>query len=164
MNIIIFNISNKLNKGAEYLLMLLMITISLLIFTQVIFRYVFNYSLYWSEELGRYTLIWITFLGASVGFKRKAHVGVDFLYNAFNNRAKMFLTILTDILLLGLSLILCIYGTRLAKFVHIQTSAALLIPMSIPFASIAVGGFLTSVHSFSSLIDNISNLKNRRRK
>ena len=80
MNKFILTISDKLNKGATYLLILLTITISLLIFAQVICRYVFNYSLYWSEELGRYTLIWITFLGASVGFKRKAHVGVDFLF------------------------------------------------------------------------------------
>ncbi len=163
MNKFILTISDKLNKGATYLLILLTITISLLIFAQVICRYVFNYSLYWSEELGRYTLIWITFLGASVGFKRKAHVGVDFLYNAFNEKTKSILTLLTNLLLLGLSLILFIYGIRLSKFVHIQTSAALLIPMSIPYSSIAVGGFLTAVHALSELVENITAMANGQR-
>lgn len=70
MRTVIRNISNQLNKGAEYLIIGLIAAISVLIFTQVVFRYVFNYSLFWSEELGRYTLIWITFIGASIGFKR----------------------------------------------------------------------------------------------
>lgn len=159
MKVLISNVSDKLNKFAEYLMIGLMGGISILIFTQVVFRYVFNYSLFWSEELGRYTLIWITFIGASVGFKRKAHVGVDFLFNYFNVSTKEVLRVFSDLVILILALIMTIYGINLSKFVHMQTSAALLIPMSIPYSAIAFGGFLTIFHSLSFLIDDIDKLK-----
>ncbi len=148
-------ISDRLNRGAEFLLIGLLAGISLLIFIQVVFRYGFNHSIYWSEEVGRYTLIWITFIGASVGFKRKSHMGVDFLYKAFNNRTKQILTIISDVAVLILGLILTVYGIRLAKFVHLQSSAALLISMSIPYSAIWVGGFLTSFHSLDFLVKDM---------
>ncbi len=159
MNDLVLKISDRLNKWAEYLMIGLMASISLLIFTQVIFRYVFNYSLFWSEELGRYTLIWITFIGASVGFKKKGHVGVDFLYNTFSSQVKDILTVFSDFVILTLALILTIYGVNLSRFVHMQSSAALLIPMSIPYSAIAIGGFLTVFHSLSFLFEDIKRLK-----
>ncbi len=158
MRTVIRNISNQLNKGAEYLIIGLIAAISVLIFTQVVFRYVFNYSLFWSEELGRYTLIWITFIGASIGFKKKSHVGVDFLYNAFNVKVKQILTVISDLIILILALILTVYGVRLSKFVHMQSSAALLIPMSIPYSAVAIGGFLTFFHSLDFLLEDLYRL------
>lgn len=152
------SVSDTLNKGAEYLLVGLMGCISLLIFVQVVFRYGFNHSLYWSEEIGRYTLVWITFIGASVGFKKKAHVGVDFLFKAFNENIKKWLTLISDITIFLLALILLVYGIKVAIFVHSQTSAALLISMSYPYSAIWVGGFLTTIHSFYFIMDDIGNI------
>ena len=159
MKDIVLKISDKLNKFAEYLMIGLMTGISLLIFTQVVFRYVFNYSLFWSEELARYTLIWITFIGASVGFKKKGHIGVDFLYNRFSLQTQKNLTVFSDFIILILSLILTVYGANLSKFVHMQSSAALLIPMSIPYSAIAIGGFFTIFHSLNFLLEDINRLK-----
>lgn len=150
--------SNVINKGAEYLLIGLMSCISLLIFVQVVFRYGLNHSIYWSEEVGRYTLVWITFIGASVGFKKKAHVGVDFLYKAFNDRTKLILTIISDFVIFILSVILTVYGIKLAIFVRSQTSAALLISMSIPYSAVWAGGLFTSIHSFYFIVDDIGKL------
>ncbi len=151
-------VSYGLNKGAEYVLVGLLAGISLLIFVQVVFRYGFNHSLFWSEEVGRYTLVWITFIGASVGFKRKNHVGVDFLYKAFNDHVKLVLTLFSDMVVLVLAFILTFYGIRLAKFVRLQTSAALMLSMSIPYSAIWVGGLLTFFHSLAFLVDDVEKL------
>ncbi len=158
MKTLIMLISDRLNKGAEFLLIGLLAAISLLIFIQVVFRYGFNHSIYWSEEVGRYTLIWITFIGASVGFKKKAHVGVDFLYKVFNRKVKLWLTFVSDIVIFVLAAILTVYGIKLALFVRMQTSAALLIPMSFPYSAMWIGGFLTGVHSLSFMVDDVIRL------
>jgi len=155
------NVSHILNKGAEYLLIGLIAGISILIFVQVVFRYGFNHSLYWSEEVGRYTLIWITFLGASVGFKKKAHMGVDFLFKAFGRKARALLTVISDLSIFILAMVLAVYGIKLASFVRFQTSAALLIPMSVPYSAIWIGGILTAVHSFSFVLSDITIFSNK---
>ncbi|MBO8170208.1 MAG: TRAP transporter small permease [Thermoanaerobacteraceae bacterium] len=49
----------------------------LLVFINVILRYVFNSGFAPSEELARYLFVWTVFLGAITAFKDNQHVGVD---------------------------------------------------------------------------------------
>jgi TRAP-type C4-dicarboxylate transport system permease small subunit len=63
-------------RTACFLLMLAMVTI---IFAQVIARYVLSDSLSWSEEVGRYLFIWMTFLGAALALRNGNHVALDVL-------------------------------------------------------------------------------------
>ena len=155
MRDIVEKISRYTNNAAEYLLITLVGTMSLLIFIQVIFRYVLNHSIYWSEEVGRYLLIWITFLGASVGFRRKAHVGIDFLYQKVSEPIKRYFKVVIEIFILLLSFIMFFYGIKLSIFVRMQLSPALFLPMSIPYSSVAVGGFLIFFHSLKFFIDDL---------
>ncbi|MDO5102583.1 MAG: TRAP transporter small permease [Lautropia sp.] len=72
---------NKLIDWIEStLVVVLMLTATVVAIIQVIARYVFNHSLYWSEELILYALIAMTFLSASMGVRYAAHISVDMLY------------------------------------------------------------------------------------
>lgn len=146
-------LSNYLNKITEIVVMILMAAISVIIFGQVICRYVFNHSLYWSEEVGRYILIWITFLGASVGVKRFSHIGIDFLYNKTSGIFRKILDFIVILLSIFFAIIICYFGYKFAYFVRFQKSAALLMPMTIPYASICVGGFLMLIHFISNFFN-----------
>ena len=64
-----------------YVLVLALAFSTLLIFVQVIFRYVLNDSITWSEELARYIFIWMIWLGTSVSMKTKEHIRMDMLMN-----------------------------------------------------------------------------------
>ena len=44
---------------------------------QVTMRYVFNAPLAWSDELARYQLVWLTFLGAGLAYRLRMHIAVD---------------------------------------------------------------------------------------
>ncbi len=70
-------ITHFLNNFEEYTCIVLLGIMAVVVFIQVIFRFVVKASLPWSEETSRYLLVWITFLGASAGVKTGAHVGVE---------------------------------------------------------------------------------------
>ena len=53
-----------------------------LVFGNVVLRYVFNSGIATSEELSRWLLVWLTFLGAIVALRQHAHLGVDTLVRA----------------------------------------------------------------------------------
>src|ERR1051325_6153230 len=53
-----------------------------LVFTNVVLRYIFNSGIATSEELSRWLLVWLTFLGAIVALREHAHLGVDTLVRA----------------------------------------------------------------------------------
>jgi TRAP-type C4-dicarboxylate transport system permease small subunit len=63
---------------------------------QVIFRYVIEAPLPWSEELARYCFVWIVFLGGAIGLSRGIHLGVDLLVNQFPQRLRVGLEALTS--------------------------------------------------------------------
>jgi TRAP-type C4-dicarboxylate transport system permease small subunit len=66
-------LSRRLNLGVEYLLFGLGISMSLIMAVQVFSRYALNSSLFWSEELARFMLVWLAFLGASLAYRRRVH-------------------------------------------------------------------------------------------
>lgn len=54
----------------------LMAALCLVVIWQVITRFLLNNPSVWSEEISRYLLIWITFLGGSMGLTTGAHMGL----------------------------------------------------------------------------------------
>src|ERR1044072_7594549 len=60
-----------------------------LVFTNVVMRYLFNSGIPTSEELSRWLLVWLTFLGAIVALRQHAHLGVDTLVRALPRRGRL---------------------------------------------------------------------------
>jgi len=60
-----------------------------LVFGNVVLRYVFNSGIATSEELSRWLLVWLTFLGAIVALRQHAHLGVDTLVRALPPRGRL---------------------------------------------------------------------------
>ena len=79
-------ISTACNRCAEYLLLLLGLSMTATVILQVFSRYILNHSLFWSEELARYLLVWLTFIGATVAYHRNMHPGVDFLFKRLDRK------------------------------------------------------------------------------
>lgn len=50
-----------------------------LVFVSVLFRYVLNRPLAWTEELASLLFAWLTFIGAYVGFRTRSHIRIDTL-------------------------------------------------------------------------------------
>ena len=63
----------------RWVLIALMAAMAVLVFANVVSRYVFNYSFIWVEELSRYMMIWVGFLGAGLVLRVGAHIAVDVL-------------------------------------------------------------------------------------
>ncbi len=60
---------------------LVLLFMMIILFVQVILRYVFNTPITQIEDLARYSMVWITFLGASYCAKKHIHVEVSYFFN-----------------------------------------------------------------------------------
>jgi TRAP-type C4-dicarboxylate transport system permease small subunit len=134
----------------------LCIALVFITFTEVFFRYVLNHSLFWSEELARYTFIWIVFIGASIGLERGVHVGIDFLLEIIPNNLRKILLTLTY-LLMGLLFFFLIYlGYRFVMEIGIVSRAPSLgIRKAWFYAAIPLGGLFLLVSTSNRLISII---------
>jgi len=57
---------------------------------QVFCRYVLNYPLLWPEEVTRYSMVWLTFIGASLGVKKGSHVSFTLIVERFSGRLQRY--------------------------------------------------------------------------
>ena len=71
------------------------------VFYQFFTRYVLNDSAAWTEEIARYLLIGVVFVGAANGVAKNTHIQVDLLYRWLPARAGRVLATLVDVLRIG---------------------------------------------------------------
>lgn len=77
---------NLLNKLEEAILVLLLASMTLITFSQVIARSIFNSGATWALELTQYLFAWLVLLGVSYGMRVNAHIGVDMFIRLFPAR------------------------------------------------------------------------------
>jgi TRAP-type C4-dicarboxylate transport system permease small subunit len=135
-----------LNRWVEYLLAALGIGMAIIVSAQVVSRYLLNHSLFWSEELARYILVWLTFLGASVAYYRKAHPGINLLSSRVGPHLRKINTIIVHVISLVLFMVMIYQGIAFSVFVRAQISPALSLPMWMIFAIIPISGLLFTCH------------------
>ncbi len=114
---------------------------------QVFVRYVLQKPLFlWSEELARFVLIWMVFLGIGVGVKNGAHFAMDILPGLLGRRLGTAVRVFAD-LSMGLILILLVLaGLRFSYFGLFQYSPNLEILMVWVFISLPIGGLLALIY------------------
>lgn len=112
---------------------------------QVFGRYVLDHAPSWSEELSRYLMVWLTMLGSSAVLRSGGHISVTTLTDNLSPGALAVVLGLRDAALVATSGILAWWGVLFAEMNGVQESAAMEIPMSIPYAALPVGALLIVV-------------------
>lgn len=139
-------LSSACNRYAEWFLLLLGITMTATVILQVFSRYVLNHSLFWSEELARYLLVWLTFIGATVAYHRSMHPGVDVIFKRLERKNRQRIKRLVHLVSLIFFLVMIWYGCTFAYFIRVQTSPALALPKWLIFSIIPISGVVFSLH------------------
>ena len=114
---------------------------SVVVFLQVIFRFVLKMSLPWSEELSRYLQVYITFFGTAYGVKTGAHLGIEAFTQLLPKKAKKAVYILVQVVSMGVCALIAKYGFAivLQQMASNQVSPVMRIPMWCIYGAIPVG-------------------------
>lgn len=144
----------------EVFLVLFSAVMVAVIFLQVVMRQ-FDSSLSWSEELARYSFIWLVYIGISYGVKKDRHIKVDVLLLVLKNKGKIILTIIANLLFIVFAVFVIRYGTDIAMQLLSfgQKSPANQIPMGLIYLAAPVGMGLTLIRLLQNLIKHIKALK-----
>ena len=71
-----------------------------MVFSNVVLRYVFNSGITASEELARFCFLWLIFVGSVVAMKERAHLGVDTLISRLPRGGKIAFVLISNALML----------------------------------------------------------------
>lgn len=89
-----------IDKFINGFLVLILGSMVLVVAGNVFCRFVLNFSLYWADELAQILLVWLTFMGAALALKDKAHYVLNFLTERLKGRAQRMFWIFQQVLIL----------------------------------------------------------------
>lgn len=121
------------------------------VFFQVIARYLFEAPPFWTEELARFTLIWITFVGAALVHHHGEHIRVDGLRESLPGVLRRLLDVATSVLALTLLALILKAGYEIVLF-GTQRAPALGISMRYVYLALPAGALLMIVITLLQLV------------
>ncbi len=147
-------IDKRLSKAEAVMIGLLLLFMSAVAFLQVITRYCFFHSLVWSEEISRYCMVWLTFIGASLAVSKQEHINIDLFSKQLNNFCRFDFRLILNILIL-IFLVCCIfYGINLviSTYEGVQMTPAIGFPMFIVYLIVVLALIAAAFHAAVRII------------
>ena len=142
----------------KWFLIVSLIVMVLVTFMQIVLR-LFNAATVWAEEFSRYVMLYQVWVGASYAVHEDAHIRITALIGKLSGgrRRGMDLAVLTLWLLFALWLTVegCVLVGKIAAMG--QVSSAMRIPMTIPYASVPIGGALMTVRLVQKVVERLRN-------
>ena len=129
-----------------------MVIMVVIIFYQVILRYVLNASNIWSEELARYLMCYSVLLGAAIAVRKYSHLQVDFVINMLPARGRCIAVSLCTLVGIGFLGFFCQYGITLCATTGHSISAGTGLPMSVAYACLPIGSVLMILMSVEVIL------------
>lgn len=128
---------------------LLLLAMTTLAVVQVVTRYVLELPLPWIEEMTRYLMIWMIFIGTALAISKKAHLKVELLELLISREKFRYVEIFLNCLVcvLSMAFTVIVYGFLKNQLNNGQVSPAMQIPMAWPITALLVGGVLMAVQA-----------------
>ena len=113
-----------------------------IIFMQVVLRYGFKSATNWADEVARYCMIWVVFLGSAVGYRRHSHIRVDVITRYLPRKAQKILEFFMYVLQIVFLGVVVRYGVQYIASIKNQSSMALRINMQYVHLATVLGSGL----------------------
>lgn len=144
-------ISDGVNKAVSYVGMAVFVVLIIACVMQVFFRFILNNSLSWSEELARFSFIWMHMLGASLLIEGSGHATVTAVLDLLRGGVRKAVDILIELIIFFDGTAMLYAGIKLAYSSRANLSTAMSVPMWCINSSVAVGGVLLMLQAFVAI-------------
>lgn len=148
----------KLANNIEEILSVILFTImTVLIFLQILFREFAEFSLDWTEELGRYSFIWLVYISASLAVKHNRHLRIEVVEVLLPKKLSKWYTVFGYTIWLVFSLFMVKEGFYVAQHILVsgQTSPSVGLTMGYVYMIIPIGFTLISIRILQFIIRKI---------
>ncbi len=145
-----------LSRLVEGLVILCAATIVAVVTIEVVLRYIFGLSLIFTEELARYLMVWIVFLGAALAVKDDSHIRINLLVKRLSPRLGQLVRVTAHGLTVLLLMVLAVEGTKILPRQLDQMCITVGTSMFYFYLAIPVGSVLMIIFLLPGIRDAIS--------
>lgn len=130
-----------MDRFATLCVISLMGVMSVITFVVVFFRFVMHSPLAWTEEVARYMMVWVTFMGAGLAMGRGRHIGVTMVLDLLPRRLRLIADTLARCIMAAFFCAMIYYGAKFTLSLRTQISPAIGLPMIFPYIAVPIGCF-----------------------
>jgi TRAP-type C4-dicarboxylate transport system permease small subunit len=142
----------------RWLIIALMTVMTVTVTMQILFRYVFNIPLGWSEEAARFAFVWVSFFGASALMRVREHINVTVFIERFPARLKTLCVLVANIGGLGCVYLFLVGGIDLTRNEWGQLAPAMEIPMGWVYLAIPISATLMAIWMILQTVQTLAEL------
>jgi TRAP-type C4-dicarboxylate transport system permease small subunit len=142
----------------DWLALVIFWSLAFIVFLQFFTRYVLNDSLAWTEEIARYGLMWVVFIGGAMVTRRNTHIAVELLSNVMQpGPLRATLLAVVDFIKLAFLGLLAFVSWTITERMHQQRMTVFDLPMSYVYSGVAFGCFLMFIRQAQNVWRNARN-------
>ena len=145
------------NNFEEILCSVFLVTMIVLVIGNVFLRYLFNYSIFWAEEVATICFVWCVFVGASATYKHKMDMGIDVLITKAPPKIEKSIRFGVDLVLLALNGYIFYMAIVFTNIAWVKPTAVLGISSAAVNSALIVGFGLITLHTIRFLYRDIVN-------
>lgn len=140
---LLLRINTALLLVCKYLIMVIVAVIAAILIAGVVYRYGLNNALSWAEELSKYLMVWLAFLGAPIALRRLGHINIDLFVRMLPGRLEQFAHLLIS-LIIGVTMGVVLWkGIGFAELGARQVASSFKLSMFYLYVAVPVGAGLT---------------------
>lgn len=124
-------------KRDDYVVLILFWVLAGVVFLQFFTRYILNDSIAWTEEIARFLLIGVTFIGAIMATRKQSHIAVEFIYRWIPRAGRRVAQTVIDLMTTGFFILLAVLSAQIASRTR-QMMVSIDIPKSTIYWIVAV--------------------------
>ena len=130
----------------RWALILILPTMSVIIFTNVVLRYTTSQSIEWAEEVARHMMIWLTFIGCGPVLRYGGHIAIENLQDSMPTKAAQALRVLIALLITGFCVFSIWFGLEYMDRTQYQSTPATQISFAWVYLALPLGMGMTLIH------------------
>jgi len=147
---------DSLEKSLKIGLLVLVSGIVLTTMLQIVARFILMVSIPWTDELARYLMIWASFVGLGVAYRKRELICVAFFVEKLPSHLLKVALLLSDLLCSIFAIIIVIYGAKLCLQNMAQASPSMRISLGIIYGVVPLGCLLFLLFAFESVFSYFS--------
>jgi len=98
----------------DSLVLILFWVLAFVVFLQFFTRYILNDSIAWTEEIARFLLIGVTFIGSVMATRKQSHIAVEFIYRWIPRTGRRIAQAVIDVLTTSFFIMLGVFSAQIA--------------------------------------------------
>jgi TRAP-type C4-dicarboxylate transport system permease small subunit len=132
-------------RSNRLIVIAILAAMAVIVFANVVLRFATDTSILWAEELSRYLMVWLTFLGAGLVLRYGGHIGIDTLQTALPRHAAA-IRVAIVVLLAGFFVVMLCLSLRYSMLTWAQTTPIMQIPIGAVYLAMPIGFALMLAH------------------